>query len=159
MEPEFKKNNNDATQITFKLSTDERQLIEETASKFDLSVSEFIRIKLLTEEEDVFLLRKNLMEAERQVKELKIKLGFYKQTERSPTDIILKLTDEERKIINLLYFDFTDAKATLGKNIIYLLFTLPCIDQFYKAYFSLKGIDQNEINEFKENLEPFGENL
>lgn len=157
MEPEFKKNNSDATQITFKLSTDERQLIEDTAGKFDLSVSEFIRIKLLTEEEDVFLLRKNLMEAEKQVKELKIKLGFYKQTERSPTDIILKLTDEERKIIDLLYFDFTDAKATLGQNITFLLFTLPCIDQFYKAYFSMKGIDPEEIYDLRSDLEMFNE--
>ena len=157
MESEIKKNNGEATQITFKLSTDERQLIEDIAGKFELTTSEFIRIKLLTEEEDVFQLRKNLMESERQVKELKVKLGFYKDTERSPTDIILKLDEDERRIIELLYFDFRDSKVTLGQNILSVLFSLPLIDQFYKGYFSLKDIDLDEIEDIKSNLEFTGE--
>ena len=157
MESEIKKNNGEATQITFKLSTDERQLIEDIAGKFELTTSEFIRIKLLTEEEDVFQLRKNLMESERQVKELKVKLGFYKDTERSPTDIIQKLDEDERRIIELLYFDFRDSKVTLGQNILSVLFSLPLIDQFYKGYFSLKDIDLDEIEDIKSNLEFTGE--
>lgn len=145
MEPEFKKNNTEATQITFKLNSDERQLIEETAGKFDLSVSEYIRIKLLTVEEDVFLLRKNLIDAERRVKELKIKLSFYKETERSPTDVILKLTEEERKAIELLYFDFRDSSASLSQNILSALFEIASLELFFKSYFSMKGISREEI--------------
>jgi len=119
MEAETKNNTSEITQITFKLTQDERQIIEESSNALDLNISEFCRIKCLMSENTVLEQRLKILEYEKQIKTLRVNLDFFKNSERTPNHhIVLEVTEEEREVINKMFGDFMVGDNELGDNII-----------------------------------------
>lgn len=122
MEPENKKNAGELTQITFKLTSDDRQTIQETADSLELNVSEYCRLKCLADENAVIEQQNQIMRLEKEVKHLKVKLAYYKDSERTPNDILIKLTSDQRNILEKLYADYCyPREVSIGENIIQAL--------------------------------------
>lgn len=119
METENKNNVSETTQITFKLSQDERQTIEESSKSLELNISEYCRLKCLMNENTVLEQRVKLNEYEKQIKSLKVNLDFYKNSVRTPDHhIVLNVTEEERETIEKMFGDFMNEEIDLGFNII-----------------------------------------
>ena len=154
MESENKKNTGESAQITFKLTNDERQRIEENAVKFSVSISEYCRIKCLLDEEETFTAKTKIIELEKLITNLRVKLSYFKATERNPNDIVLKLTSEQRKILEHLYSDYyTDfilGKLTIGENIIKALI---CFTTF-KPIFDMFILKEITIKEIRDAFDP-----
>lgn len=150
MEPENKKNTGESTQITFKLVNDERQRIEEDAAKFSVSISEYCRIKCLLDEDETFSAKTKIIELEKLVMTLRVKLSYFKATERNPNDIVLKLTSAQRKILENLfsdyYTDFILGKLTIGENIIKALICFTTFKPIFDMFIQ-KGITIEEIQD------------
>jgi hypothetical protein len=119
METETKNNTSETTQITFKLSQDERQTIEESAGDLELSLSEYCRLKCLMDENTVLEQRKILAEYEKVIKGLKVNLGFYKNSERTPDHyVILEVDEEQRDALERMYGHFMSINQDLSTNLI-----------------------------------------
>ncbi len=147
METEYKKNTSETTQITFKLANDERQRIEDDAAKLGISISEYCRIKCLLDENETFITKTKLAELEKLVTTLRVKLGYFKENERNPNDIILKLTSEQREIIEQLYSDYYSDGVIIGENIIKALITFTTFEPIFLTSFSFKGLTITEIED------------
>lgn len=147
METENKKNQSESTQITFKLATKERQQIEGEAAKLGISISEYCRIKCLLDENDTFIARNKVTELETLVNTLRVKLNYFKVNERDPNDIVLKLTPEQRGIIEKLYSEYYSIAVHIGDNIIKALITFSTFEPIYLTHFHNKGLTVMEIEE------------
>lgn len=147
METENKKNTNENTQINFKLAVKERQQIEVEAAKLGISLSEYCRIKCLLDERDTFIARNKVIELETVVNTLRVKLNYFKENERDPNDIVLKLTPEQREIIEKLYSEYYSRAVHIGENIIKALITFSTFEPIYLTHFNNKGLTVMEIEE------------
>ncbi|MCG3165041.1 MAG: hypothetical protein POELPBGB_00801 [Bacteroidia bacterium] len=105
MELENKSKQTEATSITFKLAPDERQKILDAAEFLDVNLSEYCRIKCLADEKTVFDQAIKSAELEKENKVLKVKLAYYKESERDPNSVVLQLTSEQKEILEKLYSD------------------------------------------------------
>lgn len=118
METEIKNNTSEIAQITFKLSQEERQTIEEAARNLDLTISEYCRLKSLMDENAVVIQRQKITELEKEIKLLKVRLDFYKNSVRTPEHhIVLDVTKEERETLEKMFGDFAGVDD-LGVNLI-----------------------------------------
>lgn len=145
METENKKNAGELTQITFKLTADDRQTIQETADSLELNVSEYCRIKCLVDENVVIVQQNQIMQLEKEVKQLKVKLAYYKNSERNPNHIVLELSKVQKNIIDDLFNDFTNKNERLSSNIIDALIHITTEDIHRKNLFYSKKITVEEI--------------
>ncbi|MBL0047505.1 MAG: hypothetical protein IPP32_05330 [Bacteroidetes bacterium] len=119
MEAEIKNNTSETTQITFKLTQDERQTIEESAGDLDLNISEYCRLKSLMDENTVLTQKRKISDLEKEVKLMKVKLDFYKNSERTPEHhIVLDVTKEERETFEKMFGDFMTGENDLSFNLI-----------------------------------------
>lgn len=146
METENKKNTVENAQITFKLANDERQHIEEDAAKFGISISEYCRIKCLLDENEAFTAKTKVTELEKLVTTLRVKLSYYKENERDPNNIVLKLTSKQREMFEKLFSDFSD-NTTIEQNIIDALVFFTTFEIIFRDNFSHKGITKAEIQD------------
>lgn len=148
METERNKNTGDSAQINFKLSPQERESIEKSAEKAGVTISEYCRIKCLLDEDEAFALKTKTADLEKTVKELRIKLSFYKDTERDPSNIILQLKPDQRKILETLYSGFnrwyTD---NIGQDVLAFLIHITMFEPVFGDLFSDKGLTKTEIED------------
>lgn len=122
-------------QINFKLSLEERQNINEMATSSGLSLSEYCRIKCLLDENTLISQLKRIAELEKEVKVLKVKASCFKNPNVSSYDVVLKLTEKQRNLLERLYGKFSSyyildsfkngVENDLNYNILYTLITLP----------------------------------
>jgi len=148
METEKSKNAPETAQINFKLSALERELIEKSSEQAGVTLSEYCRIKCLLDEDQAFMLKTKACELEKVVKELRIKLSFYKDTGRDPNNIVLQMTSRQRAIFEALYsgFDICDNDdSNVGRDIIACLLHLT--KYTFQDLFSDKGVTQTEIED------------
>ncbi len=137
MKEQQENNTGNIGQITFKLSSEERQTIDEMVVQSGLNLSEYCRIKCLMDEETLISQRKRIAELEKEIKISKVKLSCFKNSDVGSNDVVLKLNIEQRALLNRLYgeaskfygfFDFKDdVKNDLNYNILYLLMITPII--------------------------------
>jgi hypothetical protein len=123
METETKNNTSETTQITFKLSQDERQTIEQSAGDLDLNISEYCRLKSLMDENTVVMQRKKLNDMEKLIKILKVNLDFYKSSTRAPEDIVIAVTEEQRSTLEYMFDDFKRKDESIDSVLIDILFS------------------------------------
>jgi len=149
METERNKNTGDSAQINFKLSPQERESIEKSAEKAGVTISEYCRIKCLLDEDEAFTLKTKTADLEKTVKELRIKLSFYKDTERDPNNIVLKLTSDQRKILETLYsgFDTWFKDSNIGDDVLAFLIHITKFDPVFQDLFSDKGLTKTQIDD------------
>lgn len=122
MEPEIKNNTSETTQITFKLTQDERQTIEESAGDLDLNISEYCRLKSLMDENTVLTQKRKISDLEKEVKLMKVKLDFYKNSERTPDEyIVLEVNQLQRATLVEMYAGFMTPNQELSKDLIDVL--------------------------------------
>lgn len=147
METENKKNTVENAQITFKLANDERQHIEEDAAKFGVSISEYCRIKCLLDENEAFTAKTKVAELEKLVITLRVKLSYYKENERDPNNIVLKLTSKQREMFEKLFSDFYSDTIAIEQNIIEAIVFFTTFEIIFRDNFKHKGITKAEIQE------------
>jgi hypothetical protein len=150
METENTKNNSDSSQITFKCSPEERQEVDSQAAKFKMSNSEYIRIKVFDDDEQVFRLKSKNSELDKENKELQVKLSRYKESERSPDNIVLQLTPEVRELFEKLFKDLYSSEKSVGNNIILFLFLM--IEFHFKALVGQKDISLEDVQNVQETF-------
>lgn len=112
MEQEISKNSSDYSQITFKLTPEERRYIEKEVEKFDVSLSEYIRIKVLDNADQTFTLKAKLSAQVKENKRLQIKLSRFQEIELAPDSIILPVTPKIKDILETLFSDFGSETIT-----------------------------------------------
>src|SRR3990172_8229920 len=116
METESKNNSGDTSQITFKLTIGERQHSIETAEFLGINVSEYCRAKCLSEENTVIEERNKVAQLEKEIKSLKVKLTYYKNSERDSNSVLLKFNAKQKEIIEKLYNGFYSGNEDLESN-------------------------------------------
>lgn len=160
MKEQQENNPSNVGQITFKLSSEERQTIDEMVALSGLNLSEYCRIKCLMDEDTLISQRKRIAELEKEVKISKVKLSCFKNSEVGAYDILLKLTEEQRNLLERLYgeasnyygfFDFKDdVENDLNYNILYLLMITPII---------CLNVENKENEDEDGNLVPYRNNM
>lgn len=155
MKEQFEKTTTNTGQINFKLSPEERQNLEEMAAASELNLSEYCRIKCLMEENTLITQRKRIAELEKEVKTMKVRLSCYKNSEASSEvgehDIVLKLNEEQKELLNRLYGNFVSEciddsiDGSINYNILETLLFLPVIETFSQKYYKgvFEGKDYN----------------
>lgn len=135
MKEQQEKNLSNTGQITFKLNAEERQNIDEMVASSGLNLSEYCRIKCLLDENTLITQLKRIAELEKEVKVLKVKASCFKNPNVSSYDVVLKLTAEQRNLLERIYgeaskyyggYNFKDnVKNDLNYNILYFLMIAP----------------------------------
>src|ERR1700740_2051724 len=95
MDEDFKQNS-EWTNITFRATNGEKQQITELAESLDMNVSEFIRLRALSDEKTVLDQQTKISEQEKQIRQLKVDLSFYRNSPpRSKYDVVLRLNQDQ----------------------------------------------------------------
>lgn len=119
MEPEIKNSTSENAQIAFKLSQDERQIIEESAKNLELNISEYCRLKSLMDENTVVLQKKKIRDLENEIKLMKVKLDFYKNSIRTPEEyIVLEISQMQRDTLDKMFSGFIIKNQELSLDIL-----------------------------------------
>lgn len=148
----MKEQHGNKEQINFKLSLEERQNINEMATSSGLSLSEYCRIKSLMDENTLISQLKRIAELEKEVKVLKVKASCFKNPNVSSYDVVLKLTEKQRNLLERIYgeaskyyggYNFKDSvKNDLNYNILYFLMIAP-IKTISMADTEKEGFDED----------------
>jgi len=85
--------------VTFKISGSEKENLVRQANEFGVSLSEYIRIKLLLNEEEGQQLYAENQKLKKQLLEYKVKNRSYTAAEATPGTIVLKTTEEGIKLL------------------------------------------------------------
>lgn len=147
MEQENLKTNTDSSQITFKLAPEERQYIEKEAEKFDVTISEYIRIKVLDNADQIFKVKAKLIALEKENKRLQIRLSRFQEMELAPDGMVLPINQEIREIFELMFINFdSNLGSTEQKIVQFVLLILTRKNTFKElAYDKNITIDRIEI--------------
>jgi len=158
MEQENLKTNTDSSQITFKLTPEERRYIEKEVEKFDTTLSEYIRIKVLDNADQTFKLKSKLLAQLKENKRLQIMLSRFQEMELTPDCMILPVSQEIKKIFETLFSD-NDSETTPEVKIIEFLMVVVMRKGIFQDLSWGKNITINQIDEalksFKAELEDF----
>lgn len=156
MEQENLKTNTDSSQITFKLAPEERQYIEKEAEKFDVTISEYIRIKVLDNADQIFKVKAKLIALEKENKRLQIRLSRFQEMELAPDGMVLPINQEIREIFELMFINFdSNLGSTEQKIVQFVLLILTRKNTFKElAYDKNITIDRIEfvLDEFVEEI-------
>ena len=138
MKEQQENNTGNLSQITFKLSVEERQIIDVMVESSGLNLSEYCRIKCLMEANTLISQRKRIAELEYEIKTLKVKLSCNNSSVVGPNDILLQLTEQQRNLLDRLYGKAScyysnygllkdNVENDLNYNILYLLTINPIV--------------------------------
>ncbi|MCG3167252.1 MAG: hypothetical protein POELPBGB_03039 [Bacteroidia bacterium] len=147
MELENKIKSTENAQITFKLNEDEKRKIEETSAYLGITVSEYLRIKSLADEKTVFDQLTKSAELEKENKTLKVKLEYYRNTERTPNSLVLPLNAEQLETLKNLFDGYGDRSIPLNVKVIRALVTFCTSQDVWDTSFIGLGYSQDEIDE------------
>lgn len=130
--------------LNFKLSIVEKKKITDEAAKLDISISEYVRIKSLSDENDVITVRVENRKLKKELLELKVKNSFYKKTDRTVDGVFLNICVEDQE----LFIEITNED-------ILLKFKPETIEERIKGIISCyflndMGFDNDEDNENNE---------
>ncbi|MBK6833804.1 MAG: hypothetical protein IPG89_05825 [Bacteroidetes bacterium] len=123
MDDEQKQNNSEWTNITFRAKHSEKQQITELAESLDMNVSEFIRLKSLSEESTVVNKENRIAELEKEVRQLKVDLSFFRNSSRGKYDVVLKLNKEQLAVLRQAYLGdgWDDPSIDFAESILEIL--------------------------------------
>lgn len=151
MESQMRKEAGTNTQITFKTSPEENLRIKEKAANFDMSVSEYCRTKLLSENDATVQALSRVAELEKEIRRLRVELDNYQNAVCNPNDIVLKLTPQQKEVLEAimrsLYSSYFETETSLGQAIRELLFQFIKRDSenLRKEYWDKVGISWDEM--------------
>jgi hypothetical protein len=87
--------------VTFKISVSDKQKLLRTATDMNMTVSEYIRIKLLMEEEDLHRIIKENKELKQKAKESKVRQQSNRASNSFNDSIIIQSTNTGKEVIGV----------------------------------------------------------
>ena len=150
MEEENQKITSDSAQITFKLTSEERQYLEKEIEKFDVTMSEYIRIKVLNNADQTLKLKSKMLALLKENKGLQIKLSRFQEMEVNSESIILPINNEIRKILEAFFTEFYSEENSMETNLVIFLMNMLLSESIFKGLAYNTQITIDQITQAKE---------
>lgn len=147
----FQNNLSATSQITFKLSATEKENILNDATSLGVNLSEYCRIKVISIDSDLIVIRNKLSRLEKENRVLKVKLNFYKESTIDQNSVVLQFNEKQRLIIDKLFADYHSKDLSIGANIIRYLTHITTWDSIWLTLFSRITLTKKEV---RETLDP-----
>jgi len=141
------------TQITFKLTQEDYDTIKNEAEILDISISEYIRDKTLFSNNDIFLLKNDKAQLQKENRLLKMENRNYRDTEKDPNGLTIPLTPRLKRFLEKVLSD--NNKYKLGARVSIFLFAVMRVNTVFKSITYQNNITEEELERVNNEISDF----